>query len=96
MYFNPDSTKQAVEVLFSRKQLHVTLPKLTFNNSTISSEESTKHLGLILDKRLSFDHHLKEKISIANKGVGLIIRLRKYQNASVCIQNLCATSSGLQ
>ena len=27
---------------------------------------------------MSFDHHLKEKISIANKGIGLITRFRKF------------------
>ena len=57
--FNPDPKKQAVEVFFSGKQTPSVLPKLTFNNEFVSSEESTKHLGLILDKRLSFNHHLK-------------------------------------
>ena len=37
-----------------------------------------KHIGLILDRRLNFNHHLKEKISKANKGIGLIRRL--YHN----------------
>ena len=35
-------------------------------------------MGVILDKRLIFDHHLSEKIQKANKGIGLINRLRKY------------------
>ena len=33
---------------------------------------------MVLDKRLSFNHHLKEKISSSRKGIGLITRLRKY------------------
>ena len=37
-----------------------------------------KHLGLFLDKQLTFDHHLKKKISKANKGIALITRLRNY------------------
>ena len=31
----------------------------------------------MLDKMLAFDHHLSEKIVKANKGIGLIMRLRK-------------------
>ena len=40
--------------------------------------ESHKHLGLILDRKLSFDLHLQDKILKVNKGIGLINRLRKY------------------
>ena len=43
-----------------------------FNNNVISSADSDKHLGMILDSKLSFINHLKEKISIANKGIGII------------------------
>ena len=78
MSFNPDPKKQAVEVCFSQKQKYTLLPNLIFNNAPVSSADSTKHLGLILDKHLSFDHHLKVKSLIANKGIGLITRLRKY------------------
>ena len=31
-----------------------------------------KHIGLFQDKKLTFHHHLNEKISKANKGIGLI------------------------
>ena len=37
-----------------------------------------KYLGLFLDRELNFHHHLKEKISKANKSIGLIRRL--YHN----------------
>ena len=33
---------------------------------------------MVLDKKLTFNHHLKEKISKANKGIGLITRLYPY------------------
>ena len=62
----------------SKTKTKTLLPNLIFNNAPVSSEDSTKHLGLILDKRLSFYHHLKEKFLIANRGIGLITRLRKY------------------
>ena len=76
--FNPDPYKQAVEIIFSTKLITTKPPILTFNNSIVSSKESHKHLGMILDKKLSFDHHLREKIAKANKGIGLIKRLYNF------------------
>ena len=46
-----------------------------FNNSLVSVQPSQKHLGLILDDKLSFEQHFNEKISKANKGIGIIKRL---------------------
>ena len=77
MSFNPDLTKQATEVYFSRKSDPSDIPSLFFNNIQVDSRDSQKHLGVILDKSLAFDHHLSENISKANKGIGLIMRLRK-------------------
>ena len=77
MSFNPDLTKQATEVYFSRKSDPSDIPSLFFNNIQVDSRDSQKHLGVILDKRLAFDHHLSEKIVKDNKGIGLIMRLRK-------------------
>ena len=37
-----------------------------------------KHLGLILDSKLSFMKHIKEKIAIARKGIGVIKHLAPY------------------
>ena len=78
MSFNPDPSKQAVEVYFSRRRVPTNAPPLTFNNINIETNEYQKHLGLTLDSKLSFSHHLDEKIKKANKGIGLIHRLRKY------------------
>ena len=37
-----------------------------------------KHLGLILDKRLSFTSHITDAVKNANKGVGVIKFMSKY------------------
>ena len=42
---------------------------LNFKNCIVSFKESHKHLGMNLDKKNS-DHHLMEKITKANKGIG--------------------------
>ena len=34
-----------------------------------------KHLGIHLDEKLNFNHHVKEKITKANKGIGVIKKL---------------------
>ena len=78
MTFNPDPSKQAVEVLFSTKKSPSELPPLFFNNNIVTRVESHKHLGLILDSKLSFGDHLKEKISKTNKIIGTLKRLRKF------------------
>ena len=49
--FNPDLTKQAVEVVFSCKNIICLHPGLTFNGIPIARKPFTKHLGAYLDSR---------------------------------------------
>ena len=49
MTFNPDRSKQAQEIIFSRKLKKATHPPLLFNNNNVSQVNSQKHLGVILD-----------------------------------------------
>ena len=52
MSFNPDPTKQAKEVIFSKKKnswYSSSHPSLFFNNSLIEQDTTRKHLGLTLD-----------------------------------------------
>ena len=78
MSFNPRSSKQTVEVHFSRKINPLDTPPVYFNNLAVASCETHKHLGLLLDKRLAFDRHVEEMILRANKGIGLVTRVRRY------------------
>ena len=59
MNFNPDSTKQAQEVIFSRKAKEICYPPLVFNNTNVSQSSSQKHVVVILDSKLISDEHLK-------------------------------------
>ena len=72
MVFNPDITKQAVEVIFSVKKKKPYHPDLTFNNVPVAREDHTKHLGLYLDSRLTFSKHITEAIRSATKGLSLM------------------------
>ena len=62
MQFNPDPNKQAQEVYFSKKNKNNSLP-LTFNNAKVATCYTHEHLGLLLDKRLSFNEHIQSKIN---------------------------------
>ena len=96
MAFNPDPNKQATEVIFSHKTKPINHPQLYFNGAPVVSLPTQKHLGLFLDKKLSFDHHLNEKVSKAYKGISLIKRLYRYlpRKSLLCIyKSFIMTSS---
>ena len=59
MIFNPDLSKQAQEVIFSRKIKKLLHPTLLLNNIQLSSSLFQKHLGLKLDIKLNFSEHIK-------------------------------------
>ena len=78
MSFNPDPNKQAIEVRFSHEINSPTHPLLYFNNQEVCSAAHHKHLGLILDSKLTFAKHISQKISIARKGIGIIKYMSSY------------------
>ena len=75
MIFNPDFSRQAQEVIFSRKTNKINHPTTTFNTFPVARTPYQKHLGLYLDEKLNFNHHINVKISKANKGIEIIKRL---------------------
>ena len=78
MEFNPDPSKQATEVLFSHKKSSPIHPNLIFNGTVVAKINEQKHLGLILDSKLSFEKHLNEKFIKAKKNIGIIKHLSKF------------------
>ena len=75
--FNPDPSKQAQEVIFSRKLQKLIYPPLHFNNIAVTQSTTQKHLGILLDVQLDFQGHLRNIYSKVNKTIGL---LRKLHN----------------
>ena len=64
MSFNPDPSKPAQEVIFSRKLKTVPHPTITFNNNSLSLCTAQKHLGLALESKLTFNSkHIKHVLS---------------------------------
>ena len=56
---HPDPNKQAQEVYFSKKSNNENSLPVTFNNAKVVTCSTHKHLGLLLDKRLSFNEHIQ-------------------------------------
>ena len=47
--------KQAQEVLFSNKATKTNHPNILFNRNTVQNSANQKHLGIILDEKLTFN-----------------------------------------
>ena len=77
MSFNLDLNKQAQEVIFSRELNKPNNPSLNFNNTVVIQSTTHKHLGMILDTKLGFQEHLKNKLSKIGKRIGLSRKLQK-------------------
>ena len=76
MNFNPDPTKQAQEVIFSYKTKKLPHPPLVFNNVNVTQSIYQKHLGIILDSKLTFENHLNIVTTKINKAIGLLCKLQ--------------------
>ena len=86
MSFSPDRTKQAEEVIFSRKTSIQSQPVLTFNNSPVIKTTHHKYLGLILDEKLNFKEHLKEKMTKVYKSIA-VLRKSEYHPKKLSVNN---------
>ena len=53
-------------------------PVILFNNMPVMKVHEHKHLGIILDSKLSFSAHIKSAISKTRKGIGLLKYLSKH------------------
>ena len=70
MSFNPDPTKQAQELIFSRKVQTTNHPPLFFN--VIPKTTHQKDLGIFLHSKLNFSEHLKTIFQKTNKTIGIL------------------------
>ena len=59
MNFNPDPTKQAQYLLFSRKVQMINHSTLFFNQNVVPQTSLQKHVGMFLNSKSNFSEHLK-------------------------------------
>ena len=75
--FNRNPTKQVQEFVFFKKKPQESFhPNLYFNKFVVEKVQTQKHLGLKLDKKLSFEKHLKDEFAKVNRGIELEIVLK--------------------
>ena len=76
MNLNSDPNKQAQEIIFSRKKTASLHLAIYFDNKPFKSSQIHKHLGVILDSNLSYEHHIKSILNKVNKTIGLLLKFQ--------------------
>ena len=66
MLFNPDINKEATEVKFSQRCEKSLPPPIIFNKNSVLTSPCQKHLGLVLDSKLSSSEHVNQKVMQQN------------------------------
>ena len=72
MSFNPDPAKQAVEMIFSTKRVPMNHHPVFFNGAPVMRVHVQKHLGIILDSKLSFAANIRLVNSKCRQGIGML------------------------
>ena len=76
MSFNPNPQKQAVEVLFSRKNIATDHPEIRFNNTPVMKANEHKRSGIIINSKLLT--HVNTAMSKARRDIGVLKLLSRY------------------
>ena len=74
--FNQDPTKKPQEVNSSRKTKKLPHPPLVFNDTNVTQSIYQKHLGIILDFKLTFENHTNMVTTKINKTIRLLRKLQ--------------------
>ena len=67
MHFNADKTEEVISSTKRNKPLH---DPLTLGTDDIERKTEHKHIGMVLDSKLSFQSHIGEAILKARRGIG--------------------------
>ena len=77
MSFDLDPSEQAQDVTFYHKIQKTYDPSIYFHTKSVKQVPSQKDLPMIIDIKLNFQEHFKNKLNKVNKTIGL---LQKLQN----------------
>ena len=78
MSFNPDPTKRAVELVYSKNKSMIDHPVILFNNMNVMKVDEHKQLEITLDATLSFSSQIKAAILKTRKGISMLRFLSRY------------------
>ena len=76
MLFNPDPSKPAQKMLFSRKKKIQIYPTISLNNIQVERASHDKHLSILIVEKLNFKQHINSTILKIKKGISVIKKLR--------------------
>ena len=77
-------------MIFRPKNRNELSPDIMISGSKIDEVDRAKFLGVIIDNKLNWSHHTKHVTTKMSKGIGIIIKARKYFN-QVTLLNLYNT-----
>ena len=75
-----------LKLSFPTKKNKADLPLVTFNGIPVKRDIETKHLGMVLDSKLTYKSHLEGtngRLAKARKGLGLMRQLKRWTSHSV-------------
>ena len=75
---NPDKNKQVQEVVFLRKQSKPQHPQPLLTNVPVGQSFLQKHLGILLDEKLSFPQLIRAKIQKTGIRINVIKKLNNF------------------
>ena len=76
--FNPDPQKQAVGLNFSKRKSKTNHPIIFFNASPVSAVDQHRHLGILLDSKLSFSAHIQAAVNKSIKAIRMLKFMSRY------------------
>ena len=65
-------------MIFSTKRNKIDHSEILFNETSVRKADEHKHLGLVLDAKLSFSAHVNAAITKSQKGIGLLKYFSNY------------------
>jgi len=72
--------KKTHYMLFTNKKIREQNIPLVIDNQTIEEVEKTKFLGVFIDNKLKWKHHVNSVSGKISKGMGMLIKARNYLN----------------
>ena len=72
-------------MIFHRSRIKKNNYEIKLNNTSVQQVKFTKFLGIIIDNKLNFINHISYVKSKISKGMGIILKARKYFNKCVLI-----------
>ena len=85
MIFNPDPTKSAEKVIFTKRN-STSYDTLIYSGSDVEPVDDHKHLGFVSDGQMSSNKPIDGKMAKENQGIDMIGRLKILSQIYVCVK----------